>query len=193
MELPIAEIVERKIKINLIDIVHPPEVIAQTGNLENVNLVEDDVTGGLINEVWLKSSKYLFLRKLKSLEKIIIPEYIPDSDPGLVISLNILTQLESLPVEFLRKRSNVKEEEFLRFRTEIQKKHIGFLMKHRSVLISDIAEIVTDRSGNTDTIQTLVAELPEGRFSEEWTWNFDMKSTDYYNKKTVMKVCALTI
>jgi hypothetical protein len=193
MELPIAEIVERKIKVSLVDIVHPPEVIAQAGKLENVNLVEDDVTGGLINEVWAKSSKYLFLKKMKSLEEIVIPEYNPESDPGLVISLNILTQLESLLVEFLRKRSNVKEEEFLRFRTEIQKRHISFLMKHRSVLISDTAEIVTDRSGNVNTINTMVIQIPEGKFSEEWTWNFDMKSSDYYNRTSVMKVSAVTI
>jgi hypothetical protein len=193
MELPIAEIVERNIKISLIDIVHPPEVIAQAGCLENVMLEEADVTGGLISEVWHKSSKYFLLKKMRSLEEIIVPEYNPASDPGLVISLNLLTQLETLPVDFLKKRSNVKDEEFLRLRMEIQKKHIGFLMKHHSVLISDIAEIVTDRSGNNETIQTLVTELPAGKLSEEWTWNFDFKSTDYYNRTTVMKVIALTI
>jgi len=193
MELPIAEIVERKIKVNLVDIVHPPEVIAQTGNLENVYLEEADVTGGLINEVWFKSSEYLFLKKMKSLQSIVIPEYNPDSDPGLVISLNILTQLEALPVEFLKKRAIVKDEEYFRFRSEIQRKHISFLMKHQSVLISDTAEIVTDSSGNKDTILTMVAEIPEGKFSEEWTWDFDMKSSDYYNKTSVMKVFAVTI
>lgn len=193
MELPIAEIVERGVKISLVDIVHPPDVISQAGSLEKVEIVEDDVSGGLINEVWLKLSKYSFLKKIKSLEEIIIPDYNPEYDPGLVISLNILTQLETLPVEFIKKRSDFRDDDFQLFRKAIQDKHLAFLMKHKSVLISDTAEIITDRSGNTNTVKTLITEAPDGLFKEEWTWNFDSKNTDFYNSTSVMKVLALTI
>jgi len=193
MELPLVEIIERGIKVSLIDIVHPPEVIAQAGRLKNVELVEADVSGGLICEVWYKSSKHSFLKKMKSLDDISIPEYIPESAPGMVISLNILTQLESLPVDFLKKRSNVKEEEFLLFRKEIQNRHLDFLKKHQSVLITDIAEITTGRSGNKNTVQTMVADVPGGIFKEEWTWDFDSKSVDFYNSTSVMKVLAIVI
>ncbi|MBK7131735.1 MAG: hypothetical protein IPH69_02620 [Bacteroidales bacterium] len=193
MELPLAETVERDIRVTLIDIVHPPEVIAQAGQLKNVELVEADVSGGLISEVWLKTSKYSFLKKMKTLEDISVPEYVPESDPGMVISLNILTQLESLPVDFLKKRSNVQEEEYLLFRKKIQDRHMEFLKKHQSVLISDVAEISTDRSGNSDTVQTMVSDIPDSILREEWTWNFDSKSTDFYNSTSVMKVLAIVI
>jgi len=193
MELPLAEIVERDIQVKLVDIVHPPEVIAQAGNLKNVELVEADISGGLISEVWLKSSKYSFLKKMKSLNDVIISEYNPEYDTGLIISLNILTQLESLPVDFLKQRSNVKDQEYLVFRKTIQEKHIEFLMKHQSVLISDIAEISTDRLGNVNSVQTMVTNTPNGIFREEWTWNFDSKSSDFYNSTSVMKVLAITI
>lgn len=193
MELPLAEIAEKNIKICLIDIVHPPEVISQAGSIMNVEIIEDDISGGLISEVWLKSSKYSFMKKMKSLDEIVIPEYNPGTDHGMVISLNILTQIESLLVDFLRKRSNVKEEEFLMFRRKIQNKHLEFLKKHQSVLISDISEISTDRLGNINSVATLVTEVPDSIFSEEWTWNFDSKSADYYNSTSVMKVLALTI
>jgi hypothetical protein len=193
MELPLAEIIERDIRVLLVDIVHPPEVISQAGNLKNVELVESDISGGLISEVWHNSLKYSFLKKMKSLDDIVISEYKPEYDPGMIISLNILTQLESLLVDFLKKRSNVKEEEYLMFRKEIQKKHIQFLLKHKSVLISDIAEISTDLSGNVNSVQTMVADAPVGISREEWTWDFDIKSTDYYNSTSVMKVLAITI
>lgn len=193
MELPLAEIVERDIKVSLIDIVHPPEVLAQAGILKNVNLVEADVSGGLISEVWHKSSKYSFIKKMKSLDDISINEYIPEYDPGMVISLNILTQLESLLVDFIKKRSNVSEEDFLIFRKEIQNKHIDFLKKHQSVLITDIAEISTSSSGNVKPVQTMVADVPEGILKEEWTWNFDSKGIDFYNSTSVMKVLAMII
>ncbi len=193
MELPLAEIIERGIKVSLIDIVHPPEVIAQAGRLKNVELVEADVSGGLISEVWHKSSEYSFLKKMKSLDDISIPEYIPESDPGMVISLNILTQLESLLIDFIKKRSNIKDDEYLLFRKKIQNKHIDFLKKHQSVLISDMAEISTDRSGISNTVQTMVSDIPDTIFSEEWTWNFDSKSTDFYSTTSVMKVLAIVI
>ena len=100
LELPFAELIERTGSICLIDIIHPPDVIAQIGNYKNVELIEQDVTGGLIEDIWQKTGRYPFLKKLKSLENIIIPEFKPDSDPGMVISLNILTQLETLIVDF---------------------------------------------------------------------------------------------
>jgi len=191
LELPLAEMIERKHRVCLVDIVHPPEVINQVGSFKNVELLEQDVTGGLIEEVWQKTGKYSFFNKLQSLDNIIIPEYKPDFDPGMIISLNILTQLESLLIDFLRKRSKIKEEEFFSFRTEIQKKHIDFLKNHKSVLITDITEIFTDSSGNVTDKPTLFADLPEGKNKEEWDWHFDLVRSDYFRKRSVLKVVGI--
>jgi len=191
LDLPFAELIERTGRVCLIDIIHPPDVISQAGNYKNVELIEQDVTGGLIEEVWQKTGKFSVFKKLKSLEDIIVPEFKPDGDPGMVISLNILTQLESLLLDFLKKRSKIKEEEFNLFRTEIQRKHIDFLRKHRSVLITDYAEVITDRSGSVKTIPTLVTDLPPGQFTEEWTWNFDQTGADLYNSRSQFKIVAL--
>jgi hypothetical protein len=193
LELPVAEMIEITGEICLIDIIHPPDVIKQAGLFKNVRLIEQDVSGGLIEEVWQKTRKFSFIRKLKSLENILVPEYKPDSDPGLVISLNILTQLEYLPVSFLDKRSCIEEEEFIHFRQEIQKKHIDFLKKHRSVLISDYEEVITAKGGSVNTVSTLLATLPEGQMREEWTWDFDQTGADYHNKRSIMKVIAIVI
>jgi hypothetical protein len=191
LELPFAELVEKTGKICLVDIVHPPDVISQVRSFKNVELIEQDVTGGLIAEVWQKTGKYSFFKKLHSLENIIVPEYKPDGDPGMVISLNILTQLESLLIDFLKKRSKIRKEEFDLFRTEVQKKHIDFLRKYRSVLVTDYAEVITNRSGSIKTIPTLVTDLFPCQFSEEWTWNFDQTGADLYNSKSQFKVVAL--
>jgi len=193
LELPVAEMIEKSGKVCLVDIVHPPEVRAQTACIKNIDLIEDDVTGGLIEEVWQKTGRYSFFRKLKSLDGITIPEYTPDSDPGMVISLNILTQLESLLVDYLRKISKVSDEEYSRFRIEVQKKHIAFLQRHRSVLITDYSEVFTSKSGALSTVPTLLTELPQGQRREEWTWNFDQAGSDYYNRRSLLKVVAVTI
>lgn len=193
LELPLAEMIEKTEKVCLVDIVHPPEVISQTGCLKNVELIEQDVTGGLIEEVWQKTGKYSFFNKLQSLENIVIPEYKPECDPGMVISLNILTQLEPLLIDFLRKRSKITEEEFNRFRAEIQKKHIDFLKKYKSVLITDINEIFIDSSGNATNKSTVVTDIPEGKYKEEWDWHFDLVRSDYYKKRSLLKVAALLL
>ena len=191
LDLPFAELIERTGRVCLIDIIHPPDVINQAGSFNNVELIEQDITGGLIEEVWQLTEKYSFFKKLKSLENIIIPEFKPDGDPGMVISLNILTQLESLLIDFLKKRAKIKEEEFDFFRTEIQRKHIDFLKKHRSVLITDYAEVITNRSGSVKSIPTLLTDLPQSQFTEEWTWNFDQTGADLYNSRSQFKVVAL--
>jgi hypothetical protein len=188
LELPLAEMAEKAKKICLIDIVHPPEVIKQSAAFKNVELLELDVTGGLIEEVWKITAKLPFFRNLKSLESLTIPDFKPEDDPGLVISLNILTQLESLLVLYLEKKSVLSEDETDRFRAAIQKKHIDFLIKHNSVLVSDVAEIFTDRSGNTKRVSTIMTEIPEGALHENWTWNFDLKNADNFNSTSVMEV-----
>lgn len=191
LDVPLKELSERTDRINLVDILHPAEVRSQAAGLKNVVLRKNDVTGGLILNTWQEARYRLLLRKLATLDNIIIPEYQPDFETGLVISVNIMTQLEFLPVEFLKKRSHVPEEEYLRFRKEIQEKHLSFLRKHKSALITDVAEIITDRSGKSREVQSLLAELPPAQVREEWTWNFDARRSDYYSKRSVFRVSAL--
>lgn len=191
LDLPLAELAEKAKIVSLIDIVHPPEVIKQCHSFKNVELNETDVTGGVIEEVWKKTGRFPLIKKLKSLSEITIPEFTPKTDPGMIISLNILTQLETLPVSYLKKKAKIPEDEISIFRSTLQKKHIDFLRKYNSVLISDVAEIFTDNSGKVTEEKTLMTEIPAGRFNEKWTWDFDLKSSDFYTKRSVMEVVAV--
>ncbi len=191
LDLPIAEMIEKKIRIRLVDIVHPPEVRQQVADFSNIELIEEDVTGGLIEEVWVKAGNRFFINKLKSLSDIVVPEYIPSGDYGMVISLNVLTQLESLLVAYIEKHASVKDEELLGFRTAIQEKHVAFLKQNPSVLLTDINEVITVKSGQISRVPTLLADIPEGRFAEQWIWDFDLTGTDFYNRRSVMNMKAV--
>jgi hypothetical protein len=191
LELPLAEMVERVGKINLVDIVHPPEVIKQIAKISTVNLLTEDITGGLISEIWKKTSRLPFYRKPDCLKEIVITEYKTDYDPGMVISLNILSQLEVLPVKYLMRKSNANESELRAFRHTVQKNHLDFLRKNKSVLITDFAEIFTDRKGVNTENETVITELPQGILREDWTWDFDLKGSDFYRKRSVLKVAAI--
>ena len=193
LDLPLAEMLEKTGMVCLVDIIHPPEVIRQAGDIDKVILVEQDITGGLIEEIWEKTRKFSLFNKLKSLESISVPEFAPDFDPGFVISLNILTQLESRLLEWLKKRADIPDHELLGFRKGIQEKHIEFLSRHPSVLITDYTEIFTKKSGDISSIQTLLATLPHGLFCDEWTWDFDLKGNENYNSRSVMKVVSVAL
>jgi hypothetical protein len=193
LDLPLAELIERTGKVSLIDIIHPPDVAIQVNRYKNVELLEQDITGGLIEEVWQMTRQNSFFRKLSSLKNISVEEYNPGDDPGMVISLNILTQLECLLIDLLKKRSKIAEEELTLFKSAIQKKHIDFLRKHSSVLITDYAEVITSKSGSTKTLNTLLTDLPQSRFSEEWTWNFDRTGGDMYNSRSQFMIKGLII
>ncbi len=193
LDLPLAELIERSVRVTLIDIVHPPDVREQTEGIDNIELIETDATGGLISEVWKKAGGFSLLRRKTALSDIVVPEFVAGRDPGLVISLNILTQLEVRIIELIRRRTTATEEELLRFRTEIQEKHINFLKKHNSVLITDYAEIFTDKNGESNTVTTLLTSLPDSIMRDEWTWNFDLYGSDFYTNSSVMKVVAIAI
>jgi len=192
LDLPLKEILEAGIQVSLIDIVHPPEAYNQAASLQGVELIEDDVTGGIVEELWEKAGKLPFFRKLKTLEDLVVPVYKLKGDPGLVISLNILSQLDVLPVEFLKKRSKAGEQDIFGFRKTIQDNHLRFLSGYSSILITDVSEVFTDSAGKTSDVPTVITKLPVGNRREEWTWDFDLRKSDFYQKSSVMKVVAIT-
>ena len=191
LELPLSEMLERADEIVLIDIIHPPDVYRQTEGMKKIRLLEEDVTGGLIEEVWKIAGKRTFLNKLPSLDKIVIPDYNPEEDPGLVLSLNLLTQLEYLPLKLLKAKSRATEADFEHFREEVQKSHMRFLSKHKSLLITDITAIFTDIKGNISEKKTAFVDLPAGKINEEWIWDFDLKYSDFNRKRSVLKIYAV--
>lgn len=192
LDIPLAEISERVEEVVLADIIHPPEVIRQVEPFRNVRLLETDVTGGLILEVWRAMKQQGFLRKLRSLESIRVPDFIPAEDPGLIISLNLLTQLENLPVEFIKKNAGISDSEIDGFRKNIQEKHIAFLTGRKSVLISDIEEKYIENKGSEKVVPTLQTKIPAGNDHIEWTWDFDLRGSDYNNSRSVLRVAAVT-
>lgn len=190
LELPIAEILEKTEEIVLIDIIHPPGVISQTADLKNINIVEEDISGGLIEEVWKKTRKRKYFSRLSSIDDIEIPQYHFSEDPGMVVSLNILTQLESLPLKLLQKKCRPGEEEITEFRKQVQMNHLKLLCEHEAVLITDVSELFTTSSGIKYEELTVVTDLPDGKITESWVWDFDPYGIDFNRKNSVLIVTA---
>lgn len=193
LDVPLAELAEKCRAVRLVDIVHPPELRSQIAEMHNVTLIEDDVTGGIAGKVWDFAGKKGLFKKKQPLSELIIPDYKPAFDPGMVISMNLLTQLESMPVRYLKKQAHFNDYEILLFRKSIQEAHLRFLKKYCSVLITDITEFVTRRSGEKDEIPGLLVGLPDAKLSDEWVWDFDLGGSDFYNRRSIMKMKAILI
>ena len=104
-----------------------------------------------------------------------------------------MTQLEAMPLRMLGKKAMAGEADILNFRKKIQESHLRFLGKHKSLLITDTAEIFTDSSGNVTEDKTVITDLPDGLLKETWRWDFDLKGLDYSRKRSVMEVTALIL
>lgn len=192
LDVPLKEMAEQVSTVNLVDILHPPEVREQVSRLENVRLSEADITGGLIEDVWKKTG-HGFCKKRGSVNDLEIPGFQFPFEPGLIVSLNIMTQLESLPLEYIRKKWKPGEEDLAGFRKEIQQRHISLLMKHTSVLITDTAEIIAESPGRIREVPSVLTDLPDAGTREEWTWDFDLHRSDYYNRRSVFRVVAMLL
>ena len=193
MELPLVEMAERTGEICLIDIIHPPEVISQASTVRKVRLVEEDISGGLIELVWKAAGNRTFLNKLSSLEDLTIPEYRSPEDPGMVVSLNILTQIEVLPLHLLKKKSRADENEFLQFRRSIQENHLKYLKQYKSVIITDTSELISRPGGRREKVPTLLVDLPDGLIKEEWQWDADLKGRDFNLRHSAFEVTAVIL
>jgi len=193
LDVPMQELLMISPRVILVDIVHPPDIQKNYAGNSSVEIVIDDVTGGITEMVWElteNKSKPDHDEILMLLETL---DYKPDGDQGMVLSVNLLSQLPSLPFEFLVKKKLVTEDFYSAFAAKVQEKHIAFLKRNNSVLITDFEEIHTDRNGMLSKDFPVHCKLPSGQKREEWMWQFDTTGTYKQGNKTQMKVVAIHI
>jgi hypothetical protein len=193
LDIPVNEILNYASQIRLIDLVHPPDLVRSFAGNSSVILVNEDVTGGLPALAWDIAGEKHTNGAETIIEKVRLLRYEPDSDPGMVLSVNLLSQLATLPFEFLQKKKLIDDSDYSLFVAAVQEAHLGFLKKHSSVVITDWTEIQTARNGRVEREQIVKCRLPEGSRREEWTWQFDSTGTYKQGYTTEMQVVAISI
>lgn len=193
LDIPMQEIIRTGCRVRLVDLVHPPGVVDQLGGETSVSFEHEDITGGLPEMVWMMASEKPVPDTDQILQRIAALRYEPPVNPGLVLSVNLLSQLATLPFEFLQKKKIVTQDFFCAFTAAIQEKHLVFLKKNNAVLVTDFAELHRDRSGAVQREEIVGCHLPAGRKREEWLWEFDTGGNYKQGFKTSMQVVALHI
>jgi len=189
LDFPIERILPFVKKITLVDIHFPPQIQRKIADFKEVECILADITGGYIQAVFNN------LRKVKEvfhLPENINPPRIASKEKMLIISLNILNQLDILLVDYIREHSRSKEEDLSSLRKILQESHIKMLSEHPFVLITDYREILINTDGRVVGEKDLIfTELPSGGMEQEWEWEFDTHRLYHDHANTRMKVMAI--
>jgi len=191
LDFPVNEALEIAGSIILADIVHPRQILHKYKTYNKISFTEADITGGMAKSV------YFAIKNKKPVTDLFLSEPImPASSPfpasSLVISLNILNQLDILIVDYMRRKTRLNEDEIVQARKFIQGTHLNFLKMHNYCLITDCTEkIINTRDKRTTEINTVYVNLPEGSFNSQWEWKFDTHHFYQKNARTHFMVKAV--
>ncbi len=168
LDVPLAELLSMFREVILIDIVFLPEARKGIKRYGNVRLIRLDVTN-------LAKRLYEGIGQgVRDLPQAVpaVPEI--DENTGLVVSLNILSQLWVIPRAYaLRKLPRIDEEEVDDWCRQIVESHYAFL---RSLpcdvcLVADHEFVKRDRAGGIVGRGSTIYGLDLPKADASWTWN----------------------
>jgi len=191
LDVPLEELESRFSRVYLVDIFHPPQVRKKTENMDRVELVEADLTGGALDQVWQIRRKKSSCSLDELLKDLRLNSPLTGISPGAVISVNLLNQLDIILCDFLKKRGTFGEEPLDRFRSTIQSFHLEWITRTPGCLVTDTTEVSRDIRGNKTRKPLLYTRLPEGIRTGKWTWEFDTRGTYRSGNHTSMEVQAV--
>jgi len=183
LDLPLEELAKAAKELILIDIDHPMMMRRKARRFDHVRLVDMDLTNGAV-EWFFRNRKHL-----SSLEySMLTPPELPDAD--LIISLNIMTQLDRFVADYMVEKGLMGVEEIKPWRALIQRNHLRSLSAP-FCLISDYEEQIRYQNGQEEVIPTLYTNFPEGKKEDSWIWPFDHHGYYYAKARVELAVKAI--
>ncbi len=191
LDIPLEELVQRFEKIYLVDIFHPPQIRNKVRNIKKVDLLEADLSGGAIEQLWqITRSKGAITDEHLADEIILVPPLV-HLNVDAFISANLLNQLDIIACDFLFKKGYFQQQSPDHLRSRIQAFHIEWITRTAGCIITDTMEINLPDTGEESVKSLLHTELPDGFRSEEWIWEFDTHGTYNTGTLTSMQVQAV--
>lgn len=190
LDFPLDEAWQICRKIELIDINHPAQVLNRIKKYPGICASYMDLSGGMITSVYRGVKMNLSPEEINHLPAFPLP-LSREMNNTLFISLNVMSQLDSLPVEYILEKTSIAYHELLLFRSGIQERHLEFLKSVNALLITDYAEVYQDFSnGSVSEKQILLTGPNRITPVEEWNWEFDSHGIYRKNCSTTMRVIA---
>lgn len=162
-EIPIELLARTFKKVVLVDIVHLNETKKGVAHFPNIEFVEYDLT---------EAESPL---RIKNELRNIIPQKFLKDDWGLVLSVNVMSQLPIHFESFIEKKmknvfSKIEVELFLQKITENHLKYL-YLFKTPVLLITDVETEYYDRHDIVIQKDENYNHLSMPKFTEEWFWD----------------------
>jgi hypothetical protein len=192
LDVPVHFLAENFEEVVFYDLRHPIEIKHKFRKQSNFKFVDLDITGGVIDQVYmvLNTRKKIGFNELE--QQLIIPTLELPFQSDYIVSLNLLNQLDILIIDYIRKKINLPDGSENKLRANIQQKHLELMQPGKSCLITDFEEINLDQKNNiTGTIPLIFTPISEGLIQEKWIWFFDTQMTYRKNLKTNFNVMAL--
>jgi hypothetical protein len=193
LDVPLEELTEQYEKVLLIDIFHPPQIVHKAKAYLNVKLIDEDLTGGTVQDVYSLVRSFKRSGKKKSIEKIVCSEFKPEYKVDYYVSVNLLNQLDILIIDYLKKYNIYSDKELLELRRHIQKCHLDSLPFGKSCMITDYEEWLFKEDFLEKKNPLIYIKLPDGKRKTTWEWEFDTKMEYNKGRKTVFNVVAIEL
>lgn len=166
LEIPLYELASRFENVWLVDLVHLPEARRVASRYANVRCISCDITG--------------FLERLEALSpnNLDLPpptSFLDNPTIDWVVSVNLLSQLPLLPLDWLRKRFSGIDEAILKeWSTRLMRQHLDYLAAFvaPTCLLADMEQTTYGQSGEVIEHADFVAKLGfEYQALAQWRWD----------------------
>jgi hypothetical protein len=186
LDVPVDALKKQFDEIVCYDLLHPKNIVKQYADNQKFSFIERDVTGGLSD--WALQQPVYEGNALS-----VVPEFggfFEANDFDAVISVNLLSQLDGLAVDYLTDEKNYPLAELLLMSQSVQQQHIDSLPKGKTLLITDTVEFAFDEISEIER-KLIHAQLPHS--FDTWIWTFDTRGLYIAGKEVNMKVEAFLL
>lgn len=166
LDVPLAELAAGFREVLLVDVVHPLTAGWRRKRFPNVRAVTADVTS-------VAEAVYGVARDPKaSLPRAEPKLFCDDAEIDLVASVNLMSQLPYLPVEYLRRFDVHSAEATEAFARDLITAHLAYLRRTPGVaaLVADVEDLTVDPSGTVVRREGTLYGAKPPRADEEWVW-----------------------
>lgn len=188
LDVPVEFLLHEFGRVYLVDLFHPPQIMHKFMGQGKVEFVNADLSGGMI------TTAYDFARGALSFPGLLdtpLKPFAYPGEPGLILSVNLLSQIDTLLVEYLERNVSLTGEEIIQFRRKVQEHHLSDLQPNRTCLVTDFEENFFAPDNETRKKSLLYTTLPPAKTEKEWNWEFDTTKTYRPGYKTTMRVKAI--
>ena len=164
LDVPLESLSQQFTQVVLLDIAHLSAVVKRANTLDNVTLLEHDITGLAQSLLEYRSGDPLPSPAAS------LPVIAQDAD--LVISSNLLSQLPITPSHYLQKQLSLEPQPLHNWQQAIITDHLQLLAAQNGVccLICDTQHDYLGAQGELLERQSTLGEISLGNADQQWQW-----------------------